>query len=52
MKKLATTPTDARRSQFSDLEQLLQGDLHAFLGKLLERCNQVSRAVQDQYSLH
>jgi uncharacterized alpha-E superfamily protein len=37
--------------KFSELDQLLEGDLHAFLGNALERCAQVSRAVQDQYSL-
>ncbi len=36
---------------FCDLDQILQGDLHAFLGTVQERCGQVSRAVQDQYSL-
>ena len=37
--------------RFGEVDQLLQGDLHAFLGSVLDRCNQVSRAVQDQYSL-
>jgi len=37
--------------KFSEAEQLLQGDLHRFLGGVLEGCSQVSRAVQDQYSL-
>jgi uncharacterized alpha-E superfamily protein len=38
--------------KFGEVDQLLQGDLHAFFGSVLERCAQVSRAVQDQYSLH
>ena len=37
--------------RFGEVEQILKGDMHAFLGSLLERCAQVSRAVQDQYSL-
>jgi uncharacterized alpha-E superfamily protein len=38
--------------RFVELDQVLHGDLHDFLGSVLERCAQVSRAVQDQYSLH
>jgi uncharacterized alpha-E superfamily protein len=38
--------------RFGEVDQLLKGDLHAFLGNVLERCAQASRAVQDQYSLH
>jgi uncharacterized alpha-E superfamily protein len=37
--------------QFAELDQLLKGDLHAFLGSILDRCHQVSRAIQDQYFL-
>jgi uncharacterized alpha-E superfamily protein len=37
--------------RFGEVGQILQGDMHAFLGSLLERCAQASRAVQDQYSL-
>jgi uncharacterized alpha-E superfamily protein len=37
--------------KFGELDQILQGDLHAFLDGLQERCAEVSRAVQDQYSL-
>jgi uncharacterized alpha-E superfamily protein len=37
--------------RFADLDQILQGDLHVFLSGALERCNQVSRAMQEQYSL-
>jgi uncharacterized alpha-E superfamily protein len=38
--------------KFAELDQILQSDLHAFLGGVLERCAQVTRAVQEQYSLH
>ena len=38
--------------QYAELDQLLKGDFHAFLGSILERCTQVSRAVQDQYFPH
>jgi uncharacterized alpha-E superfamily protein len=37
--------------RFAELDQLLRGGLHAFLASLLERCGQVSLAVQEQYSL-
>jgi uncharacterized alpha-E superfamily protein len=37
--------------RFAEIDQILKGDLHDFLGGVLERCGQVSRAVQDQYSL-
>jgi uncharacterized alpha-E superfamily protein len=37
--------------KFAELDQILNGDLHAFLGGVLERCAQVSRAVQERYSL-
>lgn len=38
--------------RFAELDQILKTDLHGFLNSLLERCGQVSRAVQEQYSLH
>jgi uncharacterized alpha-E superfamily protein len=37
--------------KFAELEDVLRNNLHAFLGGVLERCAQVSRAVQEQYSL-
>ena len=37
---------------FGEVAQLLKEDLHAFLASVLDRCSQVSLAVQDQYSLH
>jgi uncharacterized alpha-E superfamily protein len=37
--------------KFTELDQILRGDLHAFLGGLLVRCAQVSLAVQERYSL-
>ena len=37
--------------RFTELDQILGGDLHSFLGSALERCSQVSRAVQERYSL-
>jgi uncharacterized alpha-E superfamily protein len=37
--------------RFGEVEQILKGDMHAFLSSLLDRCAQVSRAIQDQYSL-
>jgi uncharacterized alpha-E superfamily protein len=37
--------------KFGELDLILSGDLHAFLSGVLERCAQVSRAVQDHYSL-
>jgi uncharacterized alpha-E superfamily protein len=37
--------------RFGELEQILKGDLHAFLGGVLERCGETSRALQEQYSL-
>jgi uncharacterized alpha-E superfamily protein len=37
--------------KFAELDQILRGDLHVFLAGLLERCAQVSSAVQDQYAL-
>jgi uncharacterized alpha-E superfamily protein len=37
--------------QFVELEQVLRGDLHSFLVSILDRCGQVSRALQDQYFL-
>jgi uncharacterized alpha-E superfamily protein len=38
--------------QFAELDQILQGDFHAFLSSLLERCAQVGLAIQDRYFLH
>jgi uncharacterized alpha-E superfamily protein len=38
--------------RYRELDQIIDGDLHTFLGTALERCGQVSRAVQDRYSLH
>ncbi len=37
--------------KFLPLEQILDGDLHDFLGRLTDRLGQVGRAVQEQYSL-
>jgi uncharacterized alpha-E superfamily protein len=37
--------------QFAELEQILKGDLHAFLASILDRSLQVSQAIQDQYFL-
>ncbi len=37
--------------RFAELGQILQGDLHAFLNGVLERCGLVSQTVQEQYSL-
>jgi uncharacterized alpha-E superfamily protein len=37
--------------EYRELEEVLEGGLHPFLGSLLERCAQVSRGVQDRYSL-
>jgi uncharacterized alpha-E superfamily protein len=37
--------------RFGELDQLLKGNLHEFLSGILDQCAQVSRAVQDQYSL-
>jgi uncharacterized alpha-E superfamily protein len=37
--------------KFSETDQLLQTDLRVFMREVLEGCAQVSRAVQDQYSL-
>jgi uncharacterized alpha-E superfamily protein len=38
--------------KYRELDQILKDDLHAFLGAFLDQCAQVSRAVQDRYSLH
>jgi uncharacterized alpha-E superfamily protein len=38
--------------KFAEIDQILQSDLHTFLGSVLERCAQVTAAVQEQYSLH
>jgi uncharacterized alpha-E superfamily protein len=37
--------------EFSEVDQILEGELHRFLTGTLDYCAQVSRAVQDQYSL-
>jgi uncharacterized alpha-E superfamily protein len=37
--------------RFAELDQVLKGDLHAFLVSARERCAQVSLALQQQYSL-
>jgi hypothetical protein len=37
--------------RFAELRELLKGDLHVFLGGVLERCGHVGQAVQEQYSL-
>ena len=37
--------------RYAELDPLLAGDFNGFLAGLLARCNQVSRAVQEQYSL-
>jgi uncharacterized alpha-E superfamily protein len=38
--------------KYSEMSEVLQGGLHAFLTGLLERCAWVGRAVQERYSLH
>src|SRR5262249_37881646 len=38
--------------KYGELEQILRGDLHAFLASVQDRCAQVSRTLQEQYSLH
>jgi uncharacterized alpha-E superfamily protein len=37
--------------RYAELDQILQGDLHAFLSGVLDRCAAVTRAVQEQYAL-
>jgi uncharacterized alpha-E superfamily protein len=37
--------------QYLEIDQVLGGDFHSFLGGVLERCAQASRAVQEQYTL-
>src|SRR5262249_15841389 len=37
--------------KFAEIDEILRGDLHLFLGDLQERCARVSTAVQDQYAL-
>jgi len=37
--------------KFGDIAEILNGDFHAFLSSILNRCNSVSRALQNQYSL-
>jgi hypothetical protein len=36
--------------RYGQLDEILGGDLHAFLGGAQERCVEVSRAIQEQYS--
>lgn len=38
--------------QYAELDQVLAGDFHLFLGTIMESCAQASRAVQEQYTLH
>jgi uncharacterized alpha-E superfamily protein len=38
--------------QYADMDQILHTDRHVFMSSVLERCGEVSQAVQDQYSLH
>jgi uncharacterized alpha-E superfamily protein len=40
-----------RDLEFGEMDQILEGELHQFLTTTLDHCAQVSRAVQDQYSL-
>jgi uncharacterized alpha-E superfamily protein len=37
--------------RYTELDQILRGGLHAFLAGVLERCGQLSLALQQQYSL-
>ena len=37
--------------RYRELDQILEGDLHAFLSNLYDQCAHVSRAVQNRYSL-
>jgi uncharacterized alpha-E superfamily protein len=37
--------------RFGEADQIIERDLHAFLGSVLERCAQVASAVQTQYAL-
>jgi uncharacterized alpha-E superfamily protein len=37
--------------RFREVDQILGGDLHVFLGGVLERCARVSLAVQNRYAL-
>jgi uncharacterized alpha-E superfamily protein len=46
---LGRTLSDLR---YAELDQILKGDFHQFLTGVLERSGQVSRAIQEQYSLH
>ena len=38
--------------RYAEVDQVLRGDLRAFLAPVLDRCNQASRALQQQYWLH
>jgi uncharacterized alpha-E superfamily protein len=58
-------PSDSRRAsratrmlgrvlsqlKYGEMEEILDGQLHTFLGSVLEQCSRISRAVQDQYAL-
>ncbi len=37
--------------RYSEIEQILRGDLHAFLGGIINGCAHVGVTVQEQYSL-
>jgi uncharacterized alpha-E superfamily protein len=37
--------------RFAEVGQILREGLHLFLGGVLERCGEVGKAVQEQYSL-
>jgi len=38
--------------KFRELEHILRDPLHTFLDRMMERCAEVGRSVQDRYSLH
>ena len=38
--------------KFMELDQLLEEDLHEFFTRVLGRCAEVGRSVQEHYSLH
>ncbi|HEX4130682.1 MAG TPA: alpha-E domain-containing protein [Pirellulales bacterium] len=38
--------------KFMEVDDLMNRDLHGFLGEALEGCARVSRAIQEQYSFH
>jgi uncharacterized alpha-E superfamily protein len=37
--------------RYGEIEQILRGGLHAFLGRILEGCTRIGGTIQDQYSL-